>query len=265
MPGPVVWQSLYVVLVFCAFASDDPKLLRMKQFTSAAARLSIFRSGIVSLWAAALCALALAEPRQLFIVRQTADDMAWLLGQSWTQALAIIMLVIYFSLAYAAPLHCLMRPDARQKYSAAMRPLQYMLPVSNGERRWWILLSISAGMCEEVFFRGFLPQFLQGQLHGGWNMHASGAWALAALLFGGCHFYQGVAGMVRTALAGLMFSLLAILSGDLLLPIVLHILVDLGILWMYRPQSDHPAMAAQLIQGTSCHAYPGTGTGSGRH
>jgi membrane protease YdiL (CAAX protease family) len=239
------------MLVFCAFMSDAPKLLRLKQFTSSAARLSAFRSGIVYLWASALCSLALVSPLQLFLVRPAAADMAWLLGQSWTKALALILLVMYFSLAFVPALHCLVRRDARQKYSTAMRPLQYMLPISHSERRWWVLLSISAGVCEEVFFRGFLPEFLQGRLHGGWSLSPTGAWALACLLFGVCHFYQGVAGIVRTALAGLMFSLLAILSGNLLLPIVLHILVDLGILWIYRPQLDNPATAAQLVQGGS--------------
>lgn len=265
LPNPPVWQSVFVVLVFCLFISDIPKLRRLKQFTNSAARLSTFRSGIVHLWASALLALALASPLQLFVVHQAADDGAWLLSKPVAQALAFILLVMYFALAFAPALHCAMRPKARQKYSGAMRPLQYMLPISDIERRWWVLLSISAGVCEEVFFRGFLPQFLQGQLHGGWNLSPTGAWLLASLLFGACHFYQGVAGIVRTALAGLMFSLLAIFSGSLLLPMVLHVLVDLTILWMYRPQLDDPAAAAQLVQGCSPTLATGSQQGDSQH
>ena len=54
---------------------------------------------------------------------------------------------------------------------------------------------------------------------------------------------------IRTALGGLMFSLLAIVSGNLVLPIVLHVLVDLAVLWVYHPQLDSPATAARLVQG----------------
>jgi membrane protease YdiL (CAAX protease family) len=123
------------------------------------------------------------------------------------------------------------------------------LPVSDSERRWWVLVSIAAGVCEEVVFRGFLMQFLEGQLHGGWRLDPTAAWLLSSLIFGCGHFYQGAAGIARTALAGLMFGLLAIVSGNLLLPIVLHVLVDMAVLWVYRPQLDNPDAAARLVQG----------------
>jgi hypothetical protein len=56
-------------------------------------------------------------------------------------------------------------------------------------------------------------------------------------------------GLVRTTLAGLQFGLLAIVSGSLLLPIVLHAMVDVVVLWMYRPQLDNPGAAARLVHG----------------
>lgn len=239
-PNPPLWQTVFVVLVICVFISDVPKLQRLKAYTNSATRLSILRSGIVTLWACALFALALTSSHRLFVVRHAGDGMAWLLSQPVAHLLALVVLSAYFVLALAPALHCAMRPQARQQYGAAMRPLQYMLPVSDSERRWWVLASISAGVCEEVLFRGFLPQFLQGQLHGGWNLNPTGAWLLASLVFGAGHVYQGVAGVVRTVLAGLMFGLLAIISGDLLLPIVLHVSIDLAVLWMYRPQLDNP-------------------------
>jgi membrane protease YdiL (CAAX protease family) len=34
---------------------------------------------------------------------------------------------------------------------------------------------------------------------------------------------------------GLLFGLLAIGTGNLALPIVAHVLIDLQVLWMYRP------------------------------
>lgn len=55
--------------------------------------------------------------------------------------------------------------------------------------------------------------------------------------------------MARTTLGGLAFGLLAILSGGLLLPIVLHALVDIVVLGLYHPRHDNPDAAQRLMQG----------------
>lgn len=249
---PLVWQSAFIVLIaFLLVFIDAPKMRRLKQFTSSAARLAALRTSILALWGFAALALVLASPNDLFVVRLVGADMAWLHGNSVVMAISVAILVIWFSLLSVPGLHCAMRPEARQKYWGAMQSLLHILPVSARERRWWVLASITAGVCEEVVFRGFLQQFLQGQLHGGWTLNPTSAWLLSALAFGLSHFYQGAAGIARTALAGLMFGLLAAVSGSLLLPIVLHVLVDLAVLWVYRPQLDHPAAAARLKQGCS--------------
>lgn len=249
---PTIWQSAFVSLVIgLTLFVDVPMLNRLKRFTSATGRLSVFRATTVYWWIFAFLALALASPNDLFVVRQANADMEWLLGSPVALGISITVLIVFFSLGLGPGLHCAMRPEARQKYSSAMHTLHHMLPVSESERRWWVLVSITAGVCEEVFFRGFVPQFLQGQLHGGWTMNQTSAWLLSALAFGCCHFYQGVGGVARTTLGGLMFGLLAVVTGNLVLPIVLHVLVDLAVLWVYRPQLDTPATAARLVHGCS--------------
>ena len=249
---PLVWQSSLIVLFACLLLFiDAPKMRRLKQFTSSAGRLSAVRSAILTLWGCATVALLLAGPNELFVVPQVGADMAWLHGNPVVMALSIVILAIWFSLLFLPGLHCAIRPEARRKYWGAVQSLLHLLPVSDRERRWWVLVSITAGVCEELLFRGFLHQFLQGQLHGNWTLNLTSAWLLSALAFGLSHFYQGVAGIARTALTGAMFGLLAIVSGNLLLPIVLHVLVDLAVLWVYRPQLDHPATAARLMQGCS--------------
>ncbi len=164
--------------------------------------------------------------------------MGWLLESPVTSTGAIVLATVYFSAGLWPGLHCMLQGSARAKYRAALLSLQYLLPVSTHERRWWVAVSISAGVCEEVFFRGFLPQFLTGQLHGSWSLDPTAAWLSGAVAFGLCHFYQGISGVLRTTLAALMFSLTAILSGSLLLPMVLHVLLDMAILTLYRPLLD---------------------------
>lgn len=69
-----------------------------------------------------------------------------------------------------------------------------------------------------------------------------GAWLLSSLVFGLAHVYQGVAGVIRA-------TLVAIFTGQLMVPILLHALFDLQMLWMYRPANDDPDMAEKLMQG----------------
>lgn len=248
-PSLAMLQSGFFVFAILVVLLGIPAMRRMREFTSSAMRLSVYRSGVVSLWTLALGASMFLYPGDLLVLEQTGGAMQGLESSALLVAVAALVCAAYFSLAIIPALHCRLRPLARHNYRAGLENLQFLLPVSSSERRWWILLSISAGICEEIYFRGFMPQFLSGQLHGGWAMAPVGAWLLSSLVFGLCHLYQGAAGILRTAVAGLMFSVLAVLTGNLLLPIVLHVLIDLAVLWMYQPQSDHPEAAALLIRG----------------
>ncbi len=246
---PALLQGTLVGLVIAALLGDAVRMRRLKERTSAAGRLAAFQTTTAGLWAAALLALPLAMPHDLFAVRITGGALACLLASPVASTASLALATLYFALALAPGLHCVLKPAARQTYSAALASLRYMLPVSPHERRWWVAVSISAGICEEVVFRGFLPQFLTGQLHGEWTLDPLVAWLLSALAFGLCHAYQGAAGVVRTTLAALMFSVVAMLSGSLLLPVVLHILVDLAVLPLYRPLLDNRVAATPGQRG----------------
>jgi membrane protease YdiL (CAAX protease family) len=56
---------------------------------------------------------------------------------------------------------------------------------------------------------------------------------VAAACFGLAHFYQGATGMISTAIVGIIFTFFYVESGSLLLPILIHILVDLR--WVLLP------------------------------
>lgn len=81
-------------------------------------------------------------------------------------------------------------------------------------------VSLTAGFCEELLFRGFLLWVLQ-PLVGLWM-----AVALSALLFGVAHAYQGTAGIIRTGIAGLAFTAIVLVTRSLWPAIVLHVVVD---------------------------------------
>ncbi|HUJ41073.1 MAG TPA: type II CAAX endopeptidase family protein [Candidatus Acidoferrales bacterium] len=79
-----------------------------------------------------------------------------------------------------------------------------LLPNSPLERAVWIALSATAGICEEIIFRGYLQQQL-GRLTGSMRMGLT----LQAVVFGACHLYQGWKSAITIAVFGLLFGLLA--------------------------------------------------------
>ena len=68
---------------------------------------------------------------------------------------------------------------------------QKLAPVTGLEMLLFLVLSISAGICEELVFRGYLQQQFARMGRSVW----AGV-VLSALVFGGAHGYEGVAGMI---------------------------------------------------------------------
>lgn len=77
---------------------------------------------------------------------------------------------------------------------------------------------------------------------------AARAWILilgAGLVAGVVGSHTGAGGVAGSALAGVLLGLLFMLSGSLLLPIVLHTLVDLRMLVILRAPSQQSSAARQ--------------------
>lgn len=242
--------TLYALVIAFAFPfADLAKMRKLQRQTSAPARLSVYRYVAMFLWIAAAVAIILAPPRALFIVARSPADFGWLYAHPWALGLSMLMVGLLLALIVAPGLQCIRNGVVRQKIASAMHDMRFLLPVSKAERRWWLLLSVSAGVCEELLYRGFLFEFLRGRLDGGPQLGLTAAWLLSSIAFGTAHLYQGVAGIIKTTVVGLLLGMLAILSGSLLLPILCHVLFDAQILWMYRPADDAPDQAHLLIDG----------------
>lgn len=97
-----------------------------------------------------------------------------------------------------------------------------MLPRNRQELRIGALMSINAGVVEELAFRLAVPVLVFALTD-----NALLSLTLSVVLFGLLHVYQGVAGIIGTALLGALFALALVLSGGILAPIALHILIDL--------------------------------------
>jgi uncharacterized protein len=104
-----------------------------------------------------------------------------------------------------------------------------ILPRTIREARVFTGVAITAGICEEVLYRGYLLWYLQSLGLG------RGAVVVAIVAFGLAHAYQGIRGSVASGVMGAVFTGLYLLTGSLVAPVVLHATVDLAnFLMAYR-------------------------------
>jgi len=126
------------------------------------------------------------------------------------------------------------RAAARSPLQRLMPDIAVLLPVTARERLLWVAVSVSAGICEEIVFRGWLLRVL----HDPAGLAGTALILAAAAGFGLAHAYQGVAGVVTATLGGVMFCVLFAVTGSLVIPILLHIAVDARFALLPSPKGD---------------------------
>lgn len=97
----------------------------------------------------------------------------------------------------------------------------YILPKNKAEHKWSLGLSITAGVCEEVLFRGLFYELLLE--------HTTAIYAIIIvnIFFGLGHAGTKLKNMLSTMGLGLLWSTIYYFTGSLWVPIAMHILVDI--------------------------------------
>ena len=133
-----------------------------------------------------------------------------LIGGRWDNAeevLVDVLIACGFWLAAVAVLGLggkLMHLDEAGKFDSLRRQLGFLIPGTILELLVWLCLSVTAGICEEIIFRGYL----QRQFAGITGSMLAGV-LLSAAVFGAAHGYEGGPRMLLIGVFGLMFGLLA--------------------------------------------------------
>jgi membrane protease YdiL (CAAX protease family) len=135
----------------------------------------------------------------------------------------------------------LVSPKIAERMMRAGGDYSGLFPRSSRERLYCVALAITAGICEELVFRGALLHLAERLLPGAGVI---GAAAAAVALFGVAHFYQGLRGVLLTTLAGALLMLSFLATGSLLPGIAIHILIDLKLATVRLPSAlPRPATA----------------------
>ena len=101
-----------------------------------------------------------------------------------------------------------------------------LLPKTSTDKLIWTFMSLSAGISEETGFRGYVLTKL--------NLFTKNWIAtviISSFFFGLGHFYQGLGGIILTALYGALFCLLFIWRKSLIPGILAHSLQDISALF----------------------------------
>ncbi len=132
--------------------------------------------------------------------------------------IALPFWVLWEGVAYGV--HFLLGPSGAKTVDS-------LLPRSLPEVLLWLGVSITAGICEEMAFRGYLQR----------QLHALGGSATAAVLgqgvvFGLCHAYQGWKNVIVISVLGVLFGALAAWRKNLRANILVHAWADTWEGWL---------------------------------
>jgi uncharacterized protein len=179
-------------------------------------RREAYISSIASLWILALATAGIAA-----LSGYGAGDLGFVMpgvGRTATTAIALTAAGVAVLFAF--------------RFAGVREPplMRELMPVTRHERALFVGVSITAGICEEIVFRGFLIYVLAT---------ATGSLTIAVVLssvvFGVAHAYQQPAGAVRATILGAILALPLLLDGSIIPAIIAHAAIDiLSGLWLAR-------------------------------
>lgn len=113
------------------------------------------------------------------------------------------------------------KKDGNSQYDTVMS--QILIPRSKVEKKWFLLVSLTAGICEELVWRGCLI-FLLSNIFSSVNIIV--IYMVSCILFGLAHCYQGMYGVIKTSIIAILFVMIYYVTDSIIPGTVLHFLFD---------------------------------------
>ena len=145
-----------------------------------------------------------------------------ILGERWrsfTEFLRDIGIAMVFWIASTLLLSMI---SPMLKFGTPERGVQYLLPQGIFETALWIALSVTAGICEEAIYRGYLQRQFASMM----KSLPLGI-LLSAAAFGAAHSYKGPKGALLACLTGLTLGVLAAWRRSVRPGMIAHIWGDM--------------------------------------
>ena len=209
----VLWAYFILnpVYIYLTYEKDKQKLL-----ADPTKKVALYYSTIIHLWLPTSLLLSLLY-NKTFDWSDVGLVVHWdLMNQIMTAALMMVIAYFYVSIKKLKN-----DRDLRQLFLKQMESLAYIMPTQPKELKIFTFgISVTAGICEELLFRGYLLYLFESY------MPIYLAVIVSSLLFGLGHIYQGIAKVLQTAFYGLVLAGVYWLTDSILLPILIHIATD---------------------------------------
>ena len=206
------WHTAFVLAVIAALAIRGKISFDQMRALPNPDRVSLYGRTILFEWL--LLALVLAG------VWLNGSSVGAVLGDRWRSAREFLQhfgIGLLFMMASIA-----VTSLAGGHRSAHDDVTNFLLPHGGREIAFWILLSITAGICEEAVYRGYLQKQFMAL-----TRNVPAGIVLPALLFGLAHSYQGFARASMIAVLGVMSGALAYWCRSVRPGMIAHILQDI--------------------------------------
>jgi membrane protease YdiL (CAAX protease family) len=170
----------------------------------------------VSLWVPTIFLIYLSYTNNLSVL-----SFNYIITANWQNILSFALLLL--AVVYLVALSRTIKVNAqlRSEVAEKFQPFMDLMPETKSQvLMFTLLVSVSAGICEELIFRAYLYSLLDTYLGVPWAI------ILSSIVFGFWHIYLGWQEVVRTSIMGGIFCAVYIFTGNIIIPIILHIFID---------------------------------------
>ncbi|WP_340678946.1 CPBP family intramembrane glutamic endopeptidase [Paraglaciecola sp.] len=211
------WVMLALIMAMVVYSLWESDKSKKAVLNGSKTKLKMYKETVMFLWTPTIILLSFTTVGAIDIDQ---------LGMRWHNSIAnmlggLFILIIACAMAY----HVFVvknNVEKRIQLQKEMLVHNWMMPADTQELRWFTLgVSFSAGICEELLFRGFLLSTLT-EVTG-----IVGSIVFTSVMFGLCHVYQGWSNVFRTSVLGLIICTVYLLSDSILIAIALHALLDI--------------------------------------
>jgi membrane protease YdiL (CAAX protease family) len=218
-------MAAYTVLVEPFLRTNFYRMLKKQLNIDPSARLLFYRTQVLWEWSWVVVLVLIVIP--------IPEPLKWLGLVVPNQFGWIILLALIFGVVLSIVL--LRRsPNAMAAMQRSLQSSSILLPSNPSERKWFAITAITAGICEELLYRGFLMSYIP-TIFPMFAQQFIIITILSGIIYGLSRAYLGMKGITQTAFTGFSFAIVYFLSGSLLPAMIFHILAELRTLILWQP------------------------------
>ncbi len=200
----ILLLAAYTILVEPFLRTNFYRMLKKQLSANPGARILFYRTQVVWEWSWVVVLVVILIPINnplQWIGLTLPSQFGWII-------LAALLLGIFLSTILLRR-----NPGALSAMQRSLEASSPLLPATSQERPWYAATAVTAGICEELLYRGFLIRFLSITFPG---IDFLIICILSGIIYGLSRAYQGMRGILQTAIMGFSLAIIFFLSGNLI-------------------------------------------------